>query len=407
MLNTISNDDAQVAISDLRLSSFVSSVYAAQLDKVMNQTPSLTFLIPTNKAFANLGLVMKYLLLPAARRELRSLIQYHMMDEIVYLDDFPMGSGRFPTLHGSEIMAETSVNGTIMIHGATIAGKPANGEMRDAEVIDGTALTSSGAIHVINQVELPPDLEITMDKLLRGARALTMLDLVKAAGLNWVLDGSQPASSSSSSHELNWTVKKKKNRRKDKDGSLSYAILAPTDKAFARINLTYYLENLPALTALVKLHIIPLDAMDPLPLDDEKPLSLSDEISYPTLLDSSQVNGTSEYGTVAFRSWGEDNYLVGIKDARGSDGGDDSARIIAYGRATPQLNEGKWIRGGGVLLIDSVLIPFEPSWFNRVGWIIALIGLGMTLISCVGLLAWKIWKGKQSIEYEALEGQED
>lgn len=335
------------------------------------------------------------------------------------MDDFPVGTGsvRYPTLlDGAEIYVErTSYNSTPAIHGPTVGGIPANGETRDGRVIEGDVLISTGVLHVIDQVELPPDLNIGIGKLFKGAKASTMADLIRAANMSWVLQGKPPPPQ----FEFGISgLNKGGKKHKRKDGgkgapralgsNRAYTILCPTDKALSRLNLTYYLSDPVALTDLVKLHIIPTNAFAPLS-SDGRPLTLEDEITYPTLLDK-QEGGGSDYGSVAFRRWGEDEWLVGIKSARGTNGESDSARVVAYGRATPSfLAEGDETRlasAGGVLTIDSVLIPFHPSWFRRWGWMVVVGLLGLAVVILVGLLVVKLWRGKK-VEYERLEGEED
>ena len=317
------------AVSDLRLSTFVASIYAASLDQNLSTAPAVSYLVPDNSAFTSLGLVMSYLLLPTSRTELRSVIQYHAIDELVYLDDFPIGgSRRYPTLAGAEIYLERpALNSSLTVHGPTIGGLPANGETRDAKVTEGDILTATGALHIVDQVELPPDLSISIAKLLRGAKANTMVDLVRAANMSWVLEGKEPPASfldGSDAVELRALglggKKGKKNKRPKRRAPTdrAYTILCPTDKAFARLNLTYYFSNPFALSELVKLHIIPTNAFAPLS-PDGRPIVLTDEIAYPTLLDINE-GGDSKYGSVAFRRWGDDGWLVGIKSARGTNG---------------------------------------------------------------------------------------
>lgn len=405
------------AVSDLRLSTFVASVYAASLDKVLARQPAITYLVPSNNAYESLGLVMSYLLLPIARPELRALVKYHAVDEVVYLDEFPLGGAkRYPTLDsGAEIYIERdNENGTLSVHGPTTGGLPANGETRDANVVEGDILTATGVIHIIDQVELPPELDININKLLLGAKANTMVDLIHAANMSWVLEGKQPPV------EPEGLLKSGKNKRRSKREAKTdraYTILCPTDKALARLNLTYYLANpcvhlslaslsshplttlyfsySPALKALVTLHIIPTSAFAPL-TPDGRPLPLTDEVTYSTLYDV-RSGGPSQYGQVAFRRWGDDGWLVGIKSARGTNGLSDSARVVAYGRASPWFFDaegaggdgGKVSRaprlagGGGVLTIDSVLVPYEPGWFRRFGWIVAVAVLGTLVLVMV------------------------
>jgi len=165
----------------------------------------------------------------------------------------------------------------------------------------------------------------------------------------------------------------------------SFTVLAPTDDAFAAINITAYLRNATSPTALLdllKLHILPSRA--PIPLDPKvasrskvallappqkgapsRPLVIEEEIAYQTLL-----SATSRFGDLAFRET-RDAFVVGIKGARGIEL-NDWADVGASGRATPsngQKLSGKpdeqpaWrhrplangvTQGGGVFLLESV-----------------------------------------------------
>lgn len=422
------------AISDLRLSTFVASIYAASLDKTLSRTPGTTILAPENPSFAALGLVMSYLLLPAARSELRSVLRYHVIDEVLYLDDFPAGGARrYPTLNGAEIFVErqTGGNATLAVHGPTVGGRPANGETRDARVFEGDVLTETGVLHIIDQVELPPDLNIGIAKILKGGKLSTFADLVRAANMSWVLDGKAPPTNEDEDAGLDTSGlgnggggRKNKDRLKRKaKPDRAYTLLCPTDKALARLNLTALLADPPALSALVKLHIIPTSAFAPLATDG-RPLALADERVYPTLLDVHE-GGDSQYGSVAFRRWGDDEWMVGVKGARGASGATDAARVVAFGRASPwylpdeeggdddgretlrrlRASGSRLAGGGGVLAIDAVLLPYEPGWWRRWGWIVLLVVLGGAVLACVTLLALKLWRGREK-PYEPLEGEE-
>ncbi|KAM0788877.1 hypothetical protein ACM66B_002961 [Microbotryomycetes sp. NB124-2] len=413
------------AVADLRLSTFVASVYAASMDTTLNKQPGVTYLVPSNPAFASLGLVMSYLLLPSARNELRSVVRYHAIDEVVYLDDFaPSGAHRYPTLDNAEIYVERD-NRTLYAHGPTSGGLPANGEVRDAKVVEGNILTATGAIHIIDQVELPPELDISISKLLQGARANTFVDLIRAANYSWIINGNPPPDSFL---RRNDDDEDKSHRRWTKD--TSYTILCPTDKALSRINLTHYYAHPEELASLVRLHIVPTNALSPLG-PDGLPLSITNEVVYPTLQDKLQ-GGPSDYGKVAFRRWGGEGWLVGIKAARGTNGQTDSARVISFGRASPALVDrealsGSIIRGtrrgelmsgqymprlaagGGVLLLDSVLLPYEPSWWRR-HWYVWVALVAIVVAVGIGLLVWRAWKQrKDKAKYEQLvsENEED
>lgn len=409
----------QVAVTDLRLSTFVAAVYAAELEKLFRSAPAVTLFVPSNSAFETLGLVMNYLLLQTARSELRSLLKYHVVDDILYSDDIEVGSKKWATLDGSNVFVERKEDGNVTLRGPTISGFPANGETRPAKVLDGDWLTSTGALHIIDQVELPPTMEIGIGKLMRGAKTETMVDLLRASNMTWVLDGSEPGEDLLQAWEQGsvGSAKKKKNQGKRVVKGFeerSFTVLCPTDTAFTRINLTYYLNNPPLLRNLVLQHIIPSDPpsksaiRDPsLFPTDGRPIALEDGRTYPTLLSEGE-GGSSKYGDVAFRSWGEGGWIVGIKNARGSSGEHDAGRVSQFGRATPRLirdpdghddleltgkaKPAKMAYGGGVLIIDAVLEPYEPSPWQKWGWIVATV-----LICVVGALAiigmgWKLWR---------------
>ncbi|BGO90815.1 hypothetical protein NBRC10512_000121 [Rhodotorula toruloides] len=433
------------AVSDLRLSTFVASVYAAALDGTLATQPAVTYLVPTNAAFGALGLTMQYLLLPTSRSELRSVLEYHAVDEVVYLDDFPRSGGsRYPTLlDGSEIYFERdAVNSTLSVHGPTLGGLPANGEPRDAAVLEGNVLTETGVMHVIDQVELPPELEITLEKLVRGAKANTMIDLIRAANMTWVLDGKKPPRQRRDGEEKETrpdltaateTAKKKKTRHDHSDQA--YTILCPTDKAFGRLNLTYYLSNPTALSRLVRLHVIPTTSSSstgspfpPRSTNPGSPLVLEDAKTYDSLLSKSQPGGSSKFGALAFKKWGagEDDWMVGIRGARGTKGESDAARVLAWGRATPWFVTsdkgdeedgedlaaalGSTVRlaaAGGVISIDSVLIPYEPGWFRKWGWVVTLAVVLVSIGAVGAVFAVRWWKKRQQLKYERLMQEED
>ncbi|GAA5908579.1 hypothetical protein JCM6882_003683 [Rhodosporidiobolus microsporus] len=434
------------AISDLRLSTFVASVYAAALDGTLSLQPAVTYLLPTNAAFASLGLTMSYLLLPSSRSELRSVLKYHAVDEIVYLGDFPRSGGaRYPTLlDGAEVYFEHDPqNSTLSVHGPTLGGIPANGDTRDAAVIEGDILTETGVIHLIDQVELPAELDITLEKLLLGAKANTMVELIKAANMSWVLQGKQPPPPPKKDGEAEEVVsvagKKQKHDRHADSSDRAYTILCPSDKAFSHLNLTYYRSTPSALEALIRLHIIPgsRDSSDPSssspfpppssPAEPGAPLPLEDSKTYSTLLSKSHPGGTSSYGSVAFRKWGDGDgsWMVGVEGARGAQGAADAARVLGWGKATPWfVDDDGGERGGysaaalmkpstrltaagGVISIDAVLIPYEPGWWRRWGWIVfvALFSLfGLAVLAFVGA---RWYRKRREAKYERILQEED
>jgi solute carrier family 25 carnitine/acylcarnitine transporter 20/29 len=454
------SDPLQTAVSSLSLSTFVAAVFSAQLDKSIKKAPAITYLVPRNEAFAALGLAMQYFLLDQARSraELRSLVEYHAIDEIVYMKDFASGLQKYPTLEGTPIWAgRQNKSGTVEVQRGT--------EGRNAKILEADILTSTGVLHEIDQVEMPPTLDLTIGKLMKGAKVDTMTSLVQSAGYGWILNATSPTWEQQVEFdedriELNSKFPHKKKHNKDKkrhrkrhqlfsDWNQSYVILCPTDNAFTRVNLTYYYSDPEALKALVQLHIIPAPANQVLPDNNvnQLPLAIKDTSAFYTLLDSA-VGGISKFGKITFRKIrlkedGSDyftgsaasddsdgrnlGWMVGIADTRGTDGRKHSANVLAFGRESlstdrnhPSItmmrkrpkegNNGDWdSRGlGGVLTIGGVLEPYEPGWFYRWGWI-ALVSfiVGIVLASMgFGIWAWWHRDGRISLP-EALEGEEE
>ncbi|ODO01697.1 hypothetical protein I350_06523 [Cryptococcus amylolentus CBS 6273] len=455
----------QTAVSDLQLSTFVAALYAADLAKTTKHYPATTYLIPHNDAFNHLGLTMKWLLLPDGKDDLRKVIKYHAVDGLVYSQDVNVGRQVYKTVEGGDIVIERGKGK----HGALTVGSPnkwsghdsfaslpSNGELFPANISTSDALTDTGVIHTIDQVVMPADVGITIAKLVKGSKQSTMADLMSHAGLGWILEGREPSGEEVTRVALEGWV-----RAADEGGeggsegegeseSLAYpayTVLVPTDKAFGKLNLTYYTNNPPALLDLLKLHIIPSQTQlssssssSPLPPPPEtipqegQPLLLMDDTVYGTLLSS-----RSKFADLAFRNAGDGSWIVGIQNARNGAGG-DSARVGASGRASvrwrnpsaaskghkdkhnaegddeggdgddeewKKLWRGGMTLGGGVLIIDSVLVPYEISWFSRWGFLtVTLSGIGILLVATAGSIGYWFWT-REKEGYEPILVEEE
>ncbi|EIW66906.1 hypothetical protein TREMEDRAFT_34308, partial [Tremella mesenterica DSM 1558] len=473
------DDVLQTAVSNLQLSTFVAAVYAADLDKYVKHTPAATLFIPRNRAFGALGLAMKYLLLSEGKDELRKLVKYHMIQQIIYTPDLELGRQVYPTLEGGEIILrrtsksssetpEHDDNENNRIYNMTLylqsptkwqdhdSGKdlPANGELRPARIVGIDALTQTGVIHTIDEVVMPADIDINIGKLVRGSKQTTMAELLVKSGMGWILQGREPTDKEVVSAGLEGIVSPAPLEDSPDDESAekyslampAYTLLCPTDKAFSRLNMTYYLQNPDQLRKLLKLHIIPTQRQTMLGRADRpksvegqprdgRPLALDDDAVYATLL-----TRESKYGEVAFRATGDNSFLVGIRNARSSNGvSGEAARIGQSGRASvrwrkqygkeinvraefireknddeeedgqerDRLWEGGMTLGGGVVMLDGVLLPYEPSWFSRWGWlVVTLSGIGVLLIITATSVGWW-WFTRGKHEYAPLEGEEE
>lgn len=262
--------------------------------------------MPTNRAFANLGLIMDYLLLERSKANLTQVLKYHAIVEVLYQDEIKLGSSqRYQTPEGSKLYIAKLASNNITIHGPTVGGVALNFESKDSEVINKKdVLVDNSSMQFVNQVKLPLGVNIGIRKLMLGAKASTMLELVQSSNLSWILNTGSPSNLSSSSDP--------DHQKPGIDLIRGFTILFPRNEAFTKINLTYYLEDKLRLDSLVRQHIIPTYPSLPfggrskynglLPTPKPKPFKLlfiGDGIVYPTLL-SKQEGGHSDYGDVSF-----------------------------------------------------------------------------------------------------------
>ncbi|KAH8922654.1 hypothetical protein BT69DRAFT_1320022 [Atractiella rhizophila] len=391
-----------LSASPFHLSTFVAALYAVDTQSPVSLPPSLpsvfrynnldsnstslapgvTWFAPTNEAFEKLGLTERYLMTDGGKADLRKVIQYLAVNEVALMKDFGSSEEkqRWETLLRSGDHTE-SAERVLIGKGEGSNNRTIFWGERNATVVAGDYLTQTGVMHIVDRIELPAPVTINNRKLLQGAKATTMEDLIRRVNMTWILGDSDSSSALNAS---------------------SYTILCPTDKAFSRINLTRYLEDEPALIALVRLHIIPPQTNIPINDDSSQsfPLGSLDQSTFETLLSQ---EGKDKYGKLAFRNWGG-NWLVGIKNARGDDKEDDWARITNFGRTTGKGNV------GGAIEIDTVLIPYRPGWFWRWGWIVVWVIVAVMLLAVVvwSVVLWIKWRrsGYQKVPTDE-EGREE
>jgi solute carrier family 25 carnitine/acylcarnitine transporter 20/29 len=204
-----------------------------------------------------------------------------------------------------------------------------------------------------------------------------MINMVTKAGFDWVLNGTAPPEDSE------WVDQG--------SGGASWTLLCPTDDAFKKYNLTRFLENIDILRALVSQHLIrtspstgesvSFNVFDV--LNNNRPLPLEDLGEYPTLLSPS-----SAYGDIVFRALDDkvSQYMVGIKNARGTDKQADWARVLTWGRTTTGGGT------GGAIIIDRVLLPYDPPWWMEyfVPSFVGVLGVGLISLFFYGVRV--VWK---------------
>jgi uncharacterized surface protein with fasciclin (FAS1) repeats len=135
-----------VAAGNPDFSTLVAAVQAAGLEETLSGTGPFTVFAPTNEAFEDLpaGLV-DALLLPENKEVLTQILTYHVVEgEVLSTDIQP---GPVPTVEGEDIVIRVQADGDVKVNRA------------DVEAVDVEA--SNGVIHVIDEVLVPPNVDVT------------------------------------------------------------------------------------------------------------------------------------------------------------------------------------------------------------------------------------------------------
>lgn len=366
-------DPLQTALPSLELSSFLAAVFSTSIADDIKKTPRATFLMPHNAAFKRLGkLVSDHLLAASSKTDLENVIMHHIINGIEYSQSLVDGSLRtFATLEGSDLQLERLSNSSVIV------GPSGGWAGMKSALYPTNMLTETGVIHELSDLMIPRSVELNVGKLMKAAKATTMINMVTKAGFDWILDGTAPPEGSK------WADQGL--------GGASWTLLCPTDDAFKKYNLTQLLENIDVLRALVSQHLIrtspstgesgSFNVFDA--LNNNRPLPLEDLGEYPTLLSPS-----SAYGDIVFRALDDkvSKYMVGIKNARGTDKQADWARVLTWGRTTTGGGT------GGVITIDRMLVPYHPPWWVEyfVPSFVGTLGVGLIGLFFYGVRA--VWK---------------
>lgn len=138
-----------VAVSSPEFSTLVTAVKSAGLVETLSGTGPFTVLAPTNDAFAKLpsGLLEK-LVMPENKTALTKILTYHVIaGKNLAVDVIKLDGKSVPTVNGNTITLKV-VNGGVVVN--------------DKVNITKTDLpASNGVIHVIDQVLVPADLDLS------------------------------------------------------------------------------------------------------------------------------------------------------------------------------------------------------------------------------------------------------
>ncbi|CAM0139220.1 unnamed protein product [Umbelopsis sp. WA50703] len=335
---------------DLDLSTLVATIYATNSQDLINDAQGITLFAPSNAAFERLGLVTKYLLLPEEepKKKLQTLISFHATKSIFYTERMRTGAISSQTLAGADITVNKTEDGDVFVRG--IGAKDGADRSVVAKVFQADNLVSNGVMHKIDRVEIPHNIEISARNILKGIESSTFIAIMQHANLSDVIDSGK-----------------------------KYTLLVPNDRAFARVNISDLLNDQKKLERVARLHVL----TEPIQNGNADTL-LGDDADYPTLLSGDD--------RIRIREESDNNYLVEVKGSWGGDG--SSGRVLGYGQTTD---------GGGVIQVDTVLVPksdesFTPSQGLR-WWQILLIVIGsivgLLLLAALVFYGWKWWQNRR------------
>ncbi|KAI9020238.1 hypothetical protein CLU79DRAFT_756288 [Phycomyces nitens] len=328
-------------VVDLELSTFIATLYVSKVARDMSETHGITLFVPTNKAFESLGLVAKYLMHPSAKPELQSVLRYHAVQQLLYSSILMEGVHEVETL-GNVTLRIAPTDGQLIVSQPNGSGA--------ATVGVSDLLVSNGVVHKIDQVQIPTTVSITNRQLLVGIEATTMLELLNKANLLAEIE------------------------------KTDCIVLAPSNKAFAQIDLETLINDPYELDRVVRLHLIPKAWQDTWLQNTYR-----DEGEYPTLL--------SEWDKLLISNIGQGELVVGVKGQPEK----VHAQVTGMGKAST---------GGGVMEIDTVLSPvrrglFGLPWLWSVALVAGVISVTALILALCGFFIYKIWS-RRRLGYRAI-----
>ncbi len=200
-----------------KFKTLLTAAKAAGLVHALQAKGSLTVFAPTDSAFAKLPAeTLMDLLKPENKERLATILKYHVV----------------PTKVAAKDAVQLETAKTLTGESLRVSIRDGRLAVNDANVVINDLEASNGIIHVIDKVLLPPASDIVATAAVTP-NLKTLVAAVQAAGLVETLQGNGP-----------------------------FTVLAPSDKAFAKLphgTLESLLkpENKPKLQAILKYHILP------------------------------------------------------------------------------------------------------------------------------------------------------
>ncbi|KAI8342689.1 FAS1 domain-containing protein [Chlamydoabsidia padenii] len=348
-------DILELLPTNLDLSTLVALSYQSDTDHILQQAQGITLFAPTNEAFERLGLLTKHLL--TNKDKLTKVLTFHALEGLYYNNEMELGEYTAATLNEDIHLNKTNQGLFLRGHGA------ADGNDRSVigkVLADEQMLMKNGAVLKVDRVQLPLSLQVTNHDLLTSSGTTnSFLDLMEQAHLLELTD------------------------------TAAYVVLAPTDRAFNRMNFTRLLQDKALVNRVARMHIltVPMPQMTLIgkqggerTTDERHGEITSRGTEFPTLYENEKV-------VITLIDSAPDNmmYTVHVKNSL-----QEKAQVIGMGRVT---------NGGGVIEIDRVLLPFENDSLALSWWSFLLIVVSVLVISAIivagGYYVWLWWKRRQ------------
>ncbi|KAI8068395.1 FAS1 domain-containing protein [Gongronella butleri] len=337
-------------VVDLDLSTFIATLYVSNLASDFQDQQGITLFVPTNTAFHRLGLVAKYLVHPSGKDALKSVLRYHAVTQLLYYDEMMRDVHEVPTMADETLLRIRPSKD----QSSVLVGRPDGGDSEASVVVQdpkegsNNILMANGVVHKVDQVQLPSPVRISNYDLLVGIGATTMLKVIDKANLTNVLNQSD------------------------------CVVLAPTDRAFARVDLAALFDDPVQLDRVARFHLLKSTWQDDLSLwqaDYETWLSSKDKLIV-------KQQG-SEHG----------NLVIAVKDRESV-----TAQVTGLGKVT--------VGPGGVMEINAVLIPihrgvFGLPFFWSIVVLIVIVSVTSSILGACGFIGYKIYY-RRRLGYRAI-----
>jgi transforming growth factor-beta-induced protein len=240
----------QIASSNSNFSTLVTALNKAELVSVFEGSTKFTVLAPTNDAFAKIpAATLNLLLKPENKQSLIKLLKYHVLAGEVNSTQVASLT-KATTIEGSDINISI-LNGEIFIN-------------QNSQVLIIDIQATNGIIHAIDDVLLPPDVDLTKlidPTIASSSSSVSSPSSLSSSSQSQILQTINQLAANNPNLSTLVTALTKADLATLFSGSTKFTVLAPTNDAFAKIpastlNLLLKPENKDSLTKLLKYHVL-------------------------------------------------------------------------------------------------------------------------------------------------------